>query len=71
MLGRKQLLRYNLLFGYRMENISAHLIRRTSASSGILSNASIVAIIFLTWLLIYVPGLARPGLLDDADSVHA
>ena len=24
-----------------------------------------------TWLLIYVPGLSRPGLLDDADSIHA
>ncbi|MGA8224163.1 MAG: glycosyltransferase family 39 protein [Candidatus Acidiferrales bacterium] len=30
-----------------------------------------MAIIFVTWLLIYVPGLSRPGLLDDADSVHA
>jgi 4-amino-4-deoxy-L-arabinose transferase-like glycosyltransferase len=25
----------------------------------------------VTWLLIYVPGLSRPGLLDDADSIHA
>jgi 4-amino-4-deoxy-L-arabinose transferase-like glycosyltransferase len=54
-----------------MNNISAQPIRRTPASSGILSNTSIIAIIFLTWLLIYVPGLSRPGLLDDADSVHA
>jgi 4-amino-4-deoxy-L-arabinose transferase-like glycosyltransferase len=28
-------------------------------------------IAIVTWLLIYVPGLARPGLLDDADSIHA
>lgn len=54
-----------------MDKTSVQLIRRTSASSGIFSNPSIVAIIFLTWLLIYVPGLSRPGLLDDADSVHA
>ena len=24
-----------------------------------------------TWFLIYIPGLSRPGLLDDADSIHA
>jgi 4-amino-4-deoxy-L-arabinose transferase-like glycosyltransferase len=30
-----------------------------------------MAIIFSIWFLIYVPGLSRPGLLDDADSVHA
>src|SRR5205814_4856502 len=27
--------------------------------------------IVATWALIYVPGLFRPALLDDADSVHA
>jgi 4-amino-4-deoxy-L-arabinose transferase-like glycosyltransferase len=54
-----------------MNNNSAQSIRRTSASSGLLSYSSIMAIIFLTWLLIYVPALSRPGLLDDADSVHA
>jgi len=27
--------------------------------------------LFLCWLLIYVPGLSRRALLDDADSVHA
>src|SRR5580704_4298028 len=30
-----------------------------------------LGIAIATWLLIYVPGLARPGLLDDADSIHA
>ena len=28
-------------------------------------------LILLAWLLIYVPGLSSPPLLDDADSVHA
>jgi 4-amino-4-deoxy-L-arabinose transferase-like glycosyltransferase len=54
-----------------MDTNSPQPTRRTSASSGILSSASIIAIIFVTWLLIYVPCLSRPGLLDDADSVHA
>jgi 4-amino-4-deoxy-L-arabinose transferase-like glycosyltransferase len=54
-----------------MDNIPSQPIRRKSASSGILSNTSIMAVIFLTWLLIYVPSLSRPDLLDDADSVHA
>jgi 4-amino-4-deoxy-L-arabinose transferase-like glycosyltransferase len=30
-----------------------------------------LATTLVTWLLIYIPGLARPGLLDDADSIHA
>lgn len=54
-----------------METISPQPKRKTSASSGILSKPSIIGIILVTWLLIYVPGLSRPGLLDDADSVHA
>src|SRR4029077_2894823 len=54
-----------------MDNISAQSIRRTSASTYTLSNNSIVAMILVPWLLIYVPVLSRPGLLDDADSVHA
>lgn len=54
-----------------MEKIPSQPTPHTSASSGILSKASITVIIFLTWLLIYVPSLSQPGLLDDADSVHA
>jgi len=27
--------------------------------------------IFLFWALIYIPGLASPGMMDDADSEHA
>lgn len=30
-----------------------------------------LGIAVLTWLLAYVPGLSSPGLLDDADSIHA
>jgi hypothetical protein len=30
-----------------------------------------LGIVVATWFLIYVPGLSRPGLLDDADSIHA
>lgn len=29
------------------------------------------ALLLLTWLLVYVAGMFTPGLLDDADSVHA
>lgn len=29
------------------------------------------ALLFVVWLLIYVAGMFTPGLLDDADSVHA
>jgi 4-amino-4-deoxy-L-arabinose transferase-like glycosyltransferase len=56
---------------FRMDQNSSQPTRRNSASPAFLSNASVIAIIFFTWLLIYVPGLSRPGLLDDADSVHA
>jgi len=54
-----------------MENPSAQSKPRGSATSSTLSNKSILALILLTWALIYIPGLFRPGLLDDADSVHA
>ena len=43
----------------------------STSSDSFLSNASKLCIIVGTWLLLYVPGLFRPGLLDDADSVHA
>jgi 4-amino-4-deoxy-L-arabinose transferase-like glycosyltransferase len=35
------------------------------------SKTSAFTIVALTWLLIYVPALSQPGLLDDADSIHA
>lgn len=31
----------------------------------------LLAIVAVTWALIYIPALAKPGLLDDADSIHA
>jgi 4-amino-4-deoxy-L-arabinose transferase-like glycosyltransferase len=37
----------------------------------LLSKAAILCTLFATWFLIYAPGLSRPGLLDDADSIHA
>jgi hypothetical protein len=30
-----------------------------------------VLIISLFWLIIYIPGIFAPALLDDADSIHA
>ncbi len=30
-----------------------------------------LATLFLFWIAVYIPGLFRPALLDDADSVHA
>jgi 4-amino-4-deoxy-L-arabinose transferase-like glycosyltransferase len=54
-----------------MHNQHASPAQITTGSPGLLSNASVFAIIFVTWLLIYVPSLANPPLLDDADSVHA
>ncbi|HYL47317.1 MAG TPA: glycosyltransferase family 39 protein [Candidatus Limnocylindrales bacterium] len=35
------------------------------------SRAAAFAILFFVWLLVYVGGMFQPGLLDDADSVHA
>jgi 4-amino-4-deoxy-L-arabinose transferase-like glycosyltransferase len=46
-------------------------ISRTASPSTFLSKASALGIIFVTWALIYLPALSQPGLLDDADSIHA
>jgi 4-amino-4-deoxy-L-arabinose transferase-like glycosyltransferase len=35
------------------------------------SKTALLSFLFLTWLLVYVAGMFQPGLLDDADSVHA
>jgi 4-amino-4-deoxy-L-arabinose transferase-like glycosyltransferase len=35
------------------------------------SRTSAFWVVVLIWLLIYIPALAKPGLLDDADSIHA
>jgi 4-amino-4-deoxy-L-arabinose transferase-like glycosyltransferase len=44
---------------------------RSSAPSTFLSKTSALGIIFVTWALAYLPALSQPGLLDDADSIHA
>jgi 4-amino-4-deoxy-L-arabinose transferase-like glycosyltransferase len=54
-----------------MENWSAIPIAPQPARSQFLSQTSILSMIFAAWFLIYVPGLSQPGLLDDADSIHA
>jgi 4-amino-4-deoxy-L-arabinose transferase-like glycosyltransferase len=46
-------------------------ISRASLPSTFLSKTSVLGIIFVTWALIYLPALSTPGLLDDADSIHA
>jgi 4-amino-4-deoxy-L-arabinose transferase-like glycosyltransferase len=43
----------------------------STSTDSFLSKASQLCIVIGTWFLIYIPGLCRPGLLDDADSVHA
>jgi len=35
------------------------------------SKTALLSFLVLTWLLTYVAGMFQPGLLDDADSVHA
>src|ERR1700734_1490185 len=54
-----------------MENSPATHIAPQPARSQFLSKASIFGIIIVTWALIYLPALSTPGLLDDADSIHA
>jgi 4-amino-4-deoxy-L-arabinose transferase-like glycosyltransferase len=46
-------------------------LSKTPASSKFLSSGMALGVTLLTWFLIYIPGLSRPGLLDDADSIHA
>ena len=46
-------------------------ISRAVPSPTFLSKASTLGIIIVTWALIYLPALSQPGLLDDADSIHA
>ncbi len=41
------------------------------ASARFFSKISAFAMVALAWLLIYIPALSQPGLLDDADSIHA
>ncbi len=41
------------------------------ASGSLRTSFFFLGAIFILWLIVYVPGLFRPSLLDDADSVHA
>jgi 4-amino-4-deoxy-L-arabinose transferase-like glycosyltransferase len=50
---------------------SASAIPQSRSSVRLLTRIPAFAIIVLVWLLIYIPSLAQPGLLDDADSIHA
>src|SRR5271154_5202663 len=50
---------------------SVNSLSKTSSSSRFLSNGLMLAVVVTTWFLIYIPGLSTPGLLDDADSIHA
>ncbi|MFB3917118.1 MAG: ArnT family glycosyltransferase [Terriglobales bacterium] len=52
------------------ERLRTVLIPDTTAPPSTRNRFFMAAILFL-WLVIYVPGLFRPPLLDDADSVHA
>src|ERR1700677_4986029 len=51
--------------------LSVNSLSKTPASNKFLSSGLMLAITVVTWFLTYIPGLARPGLLDDADSIHA
>jgi 4-amino-4-deoxy-L-arabinose transferase-like glycosyltransferase len=54
-----------------MENIPVNSTLRSPVPSTFLSKTSALGIIFVTWALVYLPALSQPGLLDDADSIHA
>lgn len=45
--------------------------RPTSPETRALRAARLIGILIVTWFLIYIPSLSKPGLLDDADSIHA
>jgi 4-amino-4-deoxy-L-arabinose transferase-like glycosyltransferase len=54
-----------------MNRLDAAQDRHSASPNSLLSNASMLCIVLGAWLLVYVPGLFHPSLLDDADSVHA
>jgi 4-amino-4-deoxy-L-arabinose transferase-like glycosyltransferase len=54
-----------------METTLVTPISRPAADAGFPSKAAAIGILIAVWLLIYIPALAQPGLLDDADSIHA
>jgi 4-amino-4-deoxy-L-arabinose transferase-like glycosyltransferase len=46
-------------------------VQRPSQGSSFFTDARCWTLLILTWAIVYLPGLFRPALLDDADSVHA
>jgi len=54
-----------------MNTVTATQDRHSLSSNFLLSNASMLCITLGAWLVVYIPGLFHPSLLDDADSVHA
>src|SRR5271156_209695 len=51
--------------------VPVNSLSKTSSSSQFLSNGLMLGGVVITWFLVYIPGLSTPGLLDDADSIHA
>ena len=45
--------------------------RQPSPVHAFFTDARCWTLLVLTWIIVYVPGLFHPALLDDADSVHA
>jgi 4-amino-4-deoxy-L-arabinose transferase-like glycosyltransferase len=46
-------------------------LQRPPSPSSFFTDARCWLLLILTWAIVYLPGLFRPPLLDDADSVHA
>lgn len=45
--------------------------RPLTQGAGFFTSTRCWTLLLLTWAIVYLPGLFRPALLDDADSVHA
>jgi 4-amino-4-deoxy-L-arabinose transferase-like glycosyltransferase len=54
-----------------MNRLDAAQDRQSPSLNSLLSSVSMLCVVLGAWLLVYVPGLFHPSLLDDADSVHA
>jgi 4-amino-4-deoxy-L-arabinose transferase-like glycosyltransferase len=50
---------------------SRHPAPTTAAGRASVRERGLLGLVVLAWLLIYIPTLSQPGLLDDADSIHA
>jgi 4-amino-4-deoxy-L-arabinose transferase-like glycosyltransferase len=56
---------------FATQTLNPDLLPPTEPSRPPASRTSLLAILFLAWLVPYAGGMFQPGLLDDADSVHA